>query len=298
MKSRQKGAGYDFILSQVLIKLPSAVFRHLRCAARLFHKTSVLTDAVQIKINLLKVECRLWSLTMDEVDESKLMRRLRLLEYWQAGSRSISLACGSYQSIFVDTHGKLWVWGAGKFGQLGNGSAQDVPYPIQLPLSRLGVSVVVTSVSCGCAHSAFTTSDHRAFTFGDGRYWQLGLGSDKMMAMVPQHVQLPQDCLRVSCGPAHTIFICADGTVYTCGLNAEGRLGIGDHARLSELMAESSHDSFVLAHHGSVRAVARPQQLLGFGSADGEVAVLDGAAGISHSVLVHHPLKLCLVRSC
>ncbi len=65
-------------------------------------------------------------------------------------------------------------WGAGKFGQLGNGHRED-----SVQLQDIGTLVPAESgeaiqVSAGCGHSGFITAKGHAFTCGDNRYSQLG----------------------------------------------------------------------------------------------------------------------------
>lgn len=70
-------------------------------------------------------------------------------------------------------------WGAGKFGQLGNGRREDC---VQLQDIRHHVpaeSGEPIQVSAGCGHSGFVTSKGHAFTCGDNRYGQLGRHKDK-----------------------------------------------------------------------------------------------------------------------
>lgn len=65
-------------------------------------------------------------------------------------------------------------WGAGKFGQLGNGRKEDC---VQLQDIRQLVpaeSGEPIQVSAGCGHSGFVTANGHAFTCGDNRYGQLG----------------------------------------------------------------------------------------------------------------------------
>ena len=100
------------------------------------------------------------------------------------------MAAGSYQNIFTTNRyilekkfsvllkllycSHLMTWGAGKFGQLGNGRREDC---VQLQDIRQLVPVESgepIQVSAGCGHSGFVTSKGHAFTCGDNRYGQLG----------------------------------------------------------------------------------------------------------------------------
>ena len=69
-------------------------------------------------------------------------------------------------------------WGAGKFGQLGNGRWEDA-----VQLQNINQLIPTESgdpiqVSAGCGHTGFITSKGHAFTCGDNRYNQLGSKHD------------------------------------------------------------------------------------------------------------------------
>lgn len=64
--------------------------------------------------------------------------------------------------------------------------------------------------------------------WGDNRNGQLGLESRKIISRPVQVAQGidGKDILDIQCGNVNTLFIMKDGTVYTCGSNAEGQQGI------------------------------------------------------------------------
>ncbi len=65
------------------------------------------------------------------------------------------------------------------------------------------------------------------FAWGADRYGQLGLGGGRSYA-VPRFCTFNVVIRHVSCGEQHSAFISGDGTIFTMGSNADGRLGIGD----------------------------------------------------------------------
>lgn len=117
---------------------------------------------------------------------------LHTLEVIEGNTHKI--AAGSYQNIYATEGWDYWAksihtnlhdivhlyshvltWGAGKFGQLGNGQWQD---SVQMQDIRSLVppdSGQPVQVSAGCGHSGFITAKGHAFTCGDNRYSQLGI---------------------------------------------------------------------------------------------------------------------------
>ena len=119
------------------------------------------------------------------------------------------------------------VFGAGAFGQLGNGSEHEVIRPTLLP----GLSALrVCAAACGDFHSAVVTADGEIFTFGIGEYGVLGHGNDersvrprRVDALVGEHVA------SVSCGWRHTACLTQNGGLFTWGHGGYGQLGHGGY---------------------------------------------------------------------
>ena len=79
--------------------------------------------------------------------------------------------------------------GANTYGQLGLGTKTDAHEPSLVPLAsssrfagETGLMDDVVHIACGPLHSAAVTADGRAFTWGYGRYGQLGQGDRKNYA--------------------------------------------------------------------------------------------------------------------
>lgn len=122
----------------------------------------------------------------------------------------------------ADEVGKLWSWGNGASGQLGNGKAAHsrIPSPV-----AGGVSVV--SVACGSAHTLLLDESGRVFSFGKSRYGQLGNGQSRD-AIVPTLVNDLEGirCTMIACGSAHSLAL-SDAALYSWGRGDSGQLGHG-----------------------------------------------------------------------
>ena len=127
--------------------------------------------------------------------------------------------------------GHVYVWGRGKELGLGvfvdNGD-KDIPQLVKA-LKRFRVR----NISCGLNHTVAQTHDGNLYTWGEGKYGQLGLG-DTRDRYVPSLIRITreesnrvQSFADVSCGGRHCIAVSRSGAIYTWGWNAHGQLGLG-----------------------------------------------------------------------
>ncbi|XP_051279711.1 X-linked retinitis pigmentosa GTPase regulator-like isoform X2 [Dicentrarchus labrax] len=153
------------------------------------------------------------------------------------------LACGSSHSIVITVDNKIFAWGNGTSGQLGDGerAVKHQPVEVKLPLNVEGsdadVDVVnIVGVACGSRHSFVWTESGQAYSFGNNFYAQLGY--DFQRADFKEHQLAPRLFLnlpsslkisQVACGERHTLFALEDGSVAACGQNDYGQIGSGSN---------------------------------------------------------------------
>ena len=102
-------------------------------------------------------------------------------------------------------------------------------------------SVPNMQVACGLSHTVVCTDDGKVWTFGAGRYGQLGTHElhdnqdvPVLISNTENNTQEAEDdrigskaVIEVSAGSYHTVALRKDGNVYSWGSNANGRLGHG-----------------------------------------------------------------------
>jgi len=88
-----------------------------------------------------------------------------------------------------------------------------------------------SAISCGYNYTVILFSNGRVGTYGSNESGQLGLGNYNNTSNVQQINSSPfidQQTIYISAGYKHTGFVRSDNTVWMCGLNNFGQLGIGN----------------------------------------------------------------------
>ncbi|KAL3843185.1 hypothetical protein ACJMK2_021135 [Sinanodonta woodiana] len=136
----------------------------------------------------------------------------------------------------TDKHLSLWSWGANSYGQLGNGTQEDVLKPREItPFPIPDFPILITG---GGGHTLILTEKHQIWLCGSNNKGQLGLGTTSDVA-VPTLVAKIQDesVVVVTGGWDFSMAVTATGRLYSWGSNAFGQLGSSDRGKLSPLPA-------------------------------------------------------------
>lgn len=135
----------------------------------------------------------------------------------------VEVACGLYHSLALCGK-RVYAWGNGDDGRLGLGSEEGVLEPTLVPSFR---DIPISSIACGGSHSGAIACNGEVFTWGNGQYGQLGVGSVRARRM-PTKVRLLHDkgVAQLSFGEWHSMALCHDGALYAWGFGEEGQLGL------------------------------------------------------------------------
>ena len=142
---------------------------------------------------------------------------------------AFSVSCGFFHTLIITDDSNLWSCGYNKNGQLCLGNQED-----QLTFQQTSFSGVVM-ISLGYCHSFFQNDKEEIFSCGENADGELGLGhfdDSHVPTLIPD---LPSNIVQFNCGAFHSLFLDAEGNVFSTGLNQVGQLGLGHNTNQNVL---------------------------------------------------------------
>ncbi|XP_018392810.1 PREDICTED: RCC1 and BTB domain-containing protein 1-like [Cyphomyrmex costatus] len=136
--------------------------------------------------------------------------------------------------------GKIYSWGCNNYGQVGNGSYDQVVTPtlINIPnLNNLDGKRVV-DIACGSYHSIALTESGEVYAWGINDYRIIkkdslvDINMNQTTTNTPKLVNITfngEKIVNISCGMTFTLAVTEKGEVYSWGENDVGQLGIGHY---------------------------------------------------------------------
>jgi len=138
----------------------------------------------------------------------------------------MTIAAGFNHSLFLKTDGSLWAMGYNEYGQLGDGTTNNINYPEQIVASN------VTAIAAGGFHSLFLKSDGSLWAMGDNYRGQLGDGTfspyNSYGTNRPERI-VASGVIAITAGANHSLFLKSDGSLWAMGDNFNGQLGDGTY---------------------------------------------------------------------
>lgn len=162
------------------------------------------------------------------------------------------ISAGKAHSMALSISGNVYSWGRNDFGQLGLGHTDNKDLPSLI--ETLG-NEKVEFLACGGSHTALLTKDGLLFTFGAGKYGQLGHNSTQNELRPCLVTELVGNRVtEIACGRRHTLAYVSDlGKVFSFGSGKEGQLGnSGTHNQMIPLpMKSPSNEELKFESHTS-----------------------------------------------
>jgi alpha-tubulin suppressor-like RCC1 family protein len=148
------------------------------------------------------------------------------------GATVTQIAAGEYHSLALTDDGKVHSWGAGAFGQLGNGQAYlNATTPVDVVSYGALDGKAVIQIAAGYSHSLALTSDGGLYSWGANDSGQLGDGT-KNFSKAPVAVDMTDvlngaTVTQIAAGGFNSLALTSDGELYSWGANDSGQLGNG-----------------------------------------------------------------------
>ena len=177
------------------------------------------------------------------------------------------VACGLYHTYIIKNDGSVWSCGNNNDGQLG---LNDNNTRTTFTQVTTNINNDVKQISCGTYHAFILKNDGSVWSCGYNTYGQLGLNDNNTRTTFTQvTTNINNDVKQISCGNNHTVILKNDGSsLWSCGLNDYGQLGLGDttnkitftqvkmHIDIKQIACGDNH-TVVLENDGSVWSCGR-----------------------------------------
>lgn len=142
------------------------------------------------------------------------------------GTRFVQVLAGSAHSTALAADGKLYAWGNGADGQLGDGTSttRTTRVPLSFPSNAYFTQIAVAS-NQGLA----LTADGVLYAWGKNSEGQLGDGTltTQYSPVIVKNSFAATGYVQASTGSVHSVALRADGLLYAWGSNSNGTLGNG-----------------------------------------------------------------------
>jgi alpha-tubulin suppressor-like RCC1 family protein len=149
----------------------------------------------------------------------------------QVGETIQTLVSGQLHSLAITTNGRVYTWGNGGSGQIGDGANSNRSSPTLINFTGLQVGETIQKVSGGAYHSISVTTNGRIFAWGFNGNGELGDGtttnrlSPTLISL--SGLQVGETIQTVIAGSYHSLAVTTNNRVYTWGANGYGQLGSG-----------------------------------------------------------------------
>ncbi|MDH5682387.1 MAG: hypothetical protein OEZ36_12430, partial [Spirochaetota bacterium] len=158
---------------------------------------------------------------------------------------------GSISWYGLDDSGNVWSWGYNGFGQLAIGNSTNQTAPSRTSLTGV-IDIEAAGGDRGWVHAI--TSDGSAYSAGYNHLGYLGYGGGH--SNIWKKVNLPAPCVKISstgCAYSdgytygHTLWLLADGRVFSAGYNGYGQCGNGTNTHVNNGAVEITSLSNITA---------------------------------------------------
>ena len=138
------------------------------------------------------------------------------------------VVCGYYHTYVLKNDGKLYACGHNWYGQLMNGSNdRNAHSSFTRVTGGIGENKVV-DIYTAWAHAFIVLENGEIWSVGYNTYGELGIGNTTIQKTPVKTSLTMNDVKQIACYGYGTAIVKTDGTLWVCGNNIRGQLGLGD----------------------------------------------------------------------
>jgi len=181
----------------------------------------------------------------------------KLLNFFKNNDiKVLKISAGDTHCAAITSSKDIYTWGTGSYGKLGHGENEDVKLPMFVEFFR---NKKLESVICGSNNTLATTTDNRLYCWGKNTNGMLGVfNSSSSNIYIPLEIIFQNEdnnilINNIALGTMHSMFLAADGSLYTCGRNINGILGLNEYQESVPFHLKISTMSFYKTLNDDIR---------------------------------------------
>jgi alpha-tubulin suppressor-like RCC1 family protein len=146
-----------------------------------------------------------------------------------AGKQVVAVAAAAYGSFALCADGTLTAWGYNDEGELGDGTTTNSSIPVAVDTAGVLAGKQISSLAAGQYHTLALCTDGTLVAWGYNNRGQLGnnstVSSKVPVAIGSSGILSGKTVVATRASGAHSLALCADGTLAAWGWNNKGQLG-------------------------------------------------------------------------
>lgn len=155
-----------------------------------------------------------------------------------SGKTIKQIATGDWHSCAIASDNRVYCWGYGSNGELGNGYEGQVNAPSAVNTSGVMSGKDITQIATGFNHNCALDSNGGVYCWGQNAYGELGNNSTTKSS-VPVATSMNEfggrKVKQIVAGFFYTCALTTDGSVFCWGTAENGRIGTGQTSGYSTL---------------------------------------------------------------
>ena len=180
---------------------------------------------------LLKTDGTVWATGNNGYGQLGLGDVVNKTQFYEVNISDVKqIACGGSFTAILKNDGSVWTAGYNGYGQLGLGNNTNKSTFTKVTTN---INNDVVQICAGGYHLFAIKKDGTVWCCGKNDNGQLGLGNTTSSSSFKQVTTNVDGCVKIACGYEHTYLLKNNGTVFSCGYNTSGQLGLGSTSNMS-----------------------------------------------------------------